>query len=250
MRLYITQSLFLSLLLVSFLFNCQRPRQSDRQTLPATPEESLKTLVEGNRRFVNNQPLHPHQSHQRISETENGQRPFAVVVTCSDSRVSPEIIFDEGIGDLFVIRTAGNLLSDLELGSIEYAVEHLHTNLAVVLGHTECGAVKAFLEGGECQGHIRQIVESLADEQEEQQILKHEGKDLLACIKGNVLHGVTQIKEAKPILSEKIEEGALMVVPMLYDVHTGAVSILREDELRSKCHVASDKTVSSSKSRK
>src|SRR5690606_26127797 len=130
----------------------------------------------------------PHQSHKRIIETQHDQHPFAVVITCSDSRVAPEIIFDEGIGDLFVIRTAGNLIGDLELGSIEYATEHLHTSLVVVLGHTECGAVKAFLEGGETCGHIKNIVETLANEEEEQQVLRHEGKNLRACIEGNILH--------------------------------------------------------------
>lgn len=195
-----------------------------------TPETALARLLAGNERFLHEKPAHPHQSHRRILETEEGQRPFAVVVTCSDSRVPPEIIFDEGIGDLFVIRTAGNLLGNLELGSIEYAVEHLGASLVVVLGHTECGAVKAFLEGGEACGHIKDIVEALAHEQEEQQVLRQKGKDLPACIKGNIQHGVAQIKNDEPVLIGKIRSGHLAVVPMLYDVHTGKVVVLHNSE--------------------
>jgi carbonic anhydrase len=190
------------------------------------PSAALAKLLAGNQRFLNGTLAHPRQTHQRVLETEGAQHPFAVVVTCSDSRVPPEIIFDEGIGDLFVIRTAGNLMDDLELGSIEYAVEHLGASLVVVLGHTECGAVKAFLEGGEACGHIKNIVEALADEAEEQQVLRQKGKDLPACIEGNILHGVAQIRQDEPVLSEKIRAGKLAVVPMLYDVHTGKVVVL------------------------
>jgi carbonic anhydrase len=129
-------------------------------------------------------------------------------------------------------------MSELELGSIEYAVEHLGVPLVVVLGHTECGAVKAFVEGGEAGGNVRKIVEALANETEEQQVLRYEGKDLRACIEGNILHGVTQIEHDEPVLTEKIHQGALSVVPMLYDVHTGKAEVLKEDELRTKHHCA------------
>ncbi|MDO8365830.1 MAG: carbonic anhydrase [Saprospiraceae bacterium] len=203
---------------------------------PSTPAAALSRLVAGNQRFVHGKSRHPHQNHRRILETEGHQHPFAVVVTCSDSRVSPEIIFDEGLGDLFVIRTAGNLMSDLELGSIEYAVEHLGASLVVVIGHTECGAVKAFLEGGKTCGHITEIVKTLAEEQEELDILRYEGKNLQACIEGNILHGLTQIKNDAPVLTEQIEHGKLSVIPMLYDVHTGEVKLLQERELREKHH--------------
>jgi len=218
------------------LMSCKAPLQTSET--PSTPGAALSTLIAGNQRFVQGKTTHPHQNLRRIKETENHQNPFAIVVTCSDSRVSPEIIFDEGIGDLFVIRTAGNLMSDLELGSIEYAVEHLGASLVVVLGHTECGAVKAFVEGGKTCGHITQIVEALAAEEEEKQVLLHEGKNLKACIEGNILHGVTQIRADEPILTEAIEKGKLSVVPMLYDVHSGKVEVLAEKELRKKHHIA------------
>lgn len=208
--------------------SCREKAPAQHAQPALVPSAALAKLLVGNERFRNETPAHPHQTHKRIIETEGAQHPFAVVVTCSDSRVPPEIIFDEGIGDLFVIRTAGNLLGDLELGSIEYAVEHLGAALVVVLGHTECGAVKAFLEGGEACGHIKAIVEALAEEQEEQQVLREKGKDLPACIEGNILHGVAQIEQAEPVLSEKIRQGKLLVVPMLYDVHTGKVAVLEQ----------------------
>ncbi len=203
----------------------------DRKNRPDNPKAALMALIEGNERFVSGQLRHPHQDRRRIHETEGGQHPFAAIVTCSDSRVPPEIIFDEGLGDLFVIRTAGNLVGDLELGSVEYAVEHLHVPLVVVLGHTECGAIKAFLEGGECHGHIRQIVEALKAEPEEQAVLQHEGKNLEACIEGNVVHGADQIRR-QPIIARQIRQNKVEVVPMVYDVHTGAIKVLSEEGWR------------------
>ncbi|MCC6413264.1 MAG: carbonic anhydrase [Saprospiraceae bacterium] len=222
---------------VLLLSNCNLEHQATTDV--HTPESALQRLEDGNRRFLVGQTKHPHQTKQRILETQNGQHPFAVVVTCSDSRVSPEIIFDEGLGDLFVIRTAGNLMSDLELGSIEYAVEHLGATLVVVLGHTECGAVKAFVEGGEACGHIKDIVDALADEQEEQQVLRLEGKNLQACIEGNILHGVKQLEQDEPVLAGKIRQNKLAVVPMIYDVHDGKVTKLNRDELQLKLNPAS-----------
>lgn len=129
-------------------------------------------LVEGNQRYMRDHPKHPHQSLKRIKELNSGQHPFAVIVSCSDSRVPPELIFDQGLGDLFVIRTAGNVIGDFELGSIEYAVEHLGANLIVVLGHDGCGAVSAFIEHKHerLNNHIQNIIDYLKDEPEEKSI--------------------------------------------------------------------------------
>jgi len=208
-------------------------KSEDKKNRSDNPKAALTALLEGNKRFVSGQLRHLHQDQQRIHETEGGQHPFAAIVSCSDSRVPPEIIFDEGIGDLFVIRTAGNLVGDLELGSIEFAVEHLHVPLVVVLGHTECGAIKAFLEGGECHGHIRQIVETLKAESEEQAVLQHEGKNLAACIEGNVVHVADQIRR-QPMIRQQIRRNKVDVVPMVYDVHTGTIKVLSEEEWRKQ----------------
>ncbi len=216
----------IGLVAYGLMLGCQSTTRV-KEKRPTTPEEGLVALLEGNERFLSGRLQHPHQTQQRVHETERDQHPFAVIVTCSDSRVPPEIVFDEGLGDLFVIRTAGNLVSDLELGSIEYAIEHLGPPLIVVLGHTECGAIKAFLEGGECHGHIRQIVETLKQEPEEQYILQKEGKNLAVCVEANVIHGVDQIRQ-QPLIAEKMAQKQVGVVPMVYDVHSGKVNVLDE----------------------
>ena len=112
-----------------------------------TGDQALQRLVEGNQRSVAGAWTHPHQSLERRAGLTKGQAPFAVILACADSRVSPEVLFDQGLGDLFVIRVAGNVIDNLGLGSLEYAAEHLHTPLIVVLGHTQCGAVQAAVAG-------------------------------------------------------------------------------------------------------
>src|SRR5688572_16994 len=124
-----------------------------------SPDEATKRLVYGNRRFVNGETQHPNQSAEHRLALAKGQAPFAVVVACSDSRVCPEIVFDQGLGDLFVIRVAGNTIGNVELGSIEYAVEHLHAKLVIVVGHEKCGAVGAAVKGGETHGHIGDLTD-------------------------------------------------------------------------------------------
>ncbi len=121
------------------------------------PDEAMKRLIYGNRRFVNGETQHPNQSAEYRLALAKGQRPYAVVVACSDSRVCPEIIFDQGLGDLFVVRVAGNTIGNVELGSIEYAVEHLGATLILVVGHEKCGAVGAAIQGGEPHGHIGDV---------------------------------------------------------------------------------------------
>ena len=142
-------------------------------------------------------------------------------MTCSDSRVSPEILFDQGLGDLFVIRNAGNLISDIDMGSIEYAVEHLHAKLIIVLGHTECGAIKAYVgdknnEYKKHLSHIDDIVETIANENEEKKIPKE--NNLNSCIIANIKHSFKMIED-NPIVKEMHTK----VVPMQYDTHNGTI---------------------------
>lgn len=185
----------------------------------------LEKLTIGNQRFLNEKSIHPHQNKKSLLENQDGQKPFAVIITCSDSRVSPEIVFDQGIGDLFVIRNAGNLISDIDMGSIEYAVEHLNTKLIVVLGHTECGAIKAYIndKDGEYKkhfNHIDDIVEMIAKENEEIEADKITPKatNYLGAINANIKHSTKLIQE-----NEIIKEHKVQVVPMQYDVHTGKI---------------------------
>ncbi|HEX5596678.1 MAG TPA: carbonic anhydrase [Micromonosporaceae bacterium] len=130
---------------------------------PATPAEALAELLAGNERFVTGSLIHPHQNAEHRTVVANGQRPFAVVFGCSDSRLAAEIIFDRGLGDLFVVRTAGHVIGPEVLGSIEYGVSVLGTPLVIVLGHDSCGAVGATREavaaGASGEGFVRDVIE-------------------------------------------------------------------------------------------
>lgn len=217
-------SVFTALAMSIWLFaGCQQHPVHDESML--TP---LQRLVAGNERFASFHPLHPDQTRQKLHDLEKGQHPFAAIVSCSDSRVPPELVFDQGLGDLFVIRTAGNVIGDFELGSIEYAVEHLGVQLVVVMGHEECGAIKAFLESDEheVEGHICHIVEAIREETEEQTILATVGKKTDPAVRANIRHGVTQIARSAPILAEKINNNKLRVVGAIYSIDDGKVEFL------------------------
>ena len=127
-----------------------------------TPDEAIHRLVEGNLRFSQGKSVHPNAGSAGVVETAtNGQHPFAAILSCSDSRVPLEILFDQGIGDIFAVRVAGNVCGVDEMGSIEYAVEHVGTPLFLVLGHTECGAVKAAASKAETHGNIKLLVDKV-----------------------------------------------------------------------------------------
>ena len=128
---------------------------------PVNPEKALAALIEGNRRYQAQHVTHPHQNAARRAELAAGQHPIAAVLSCADSRVPPEIVFDQGLGDLFVVRVAGNITDDVVLGSLEYAVEHLGVPLVVVLGHYKCGAIQAAVEGGTPHDHVASLVAAL-----------------------------------------------------------------------------------------
>jgi carbonic anhydrase len=164
---------------------------------------------------------------RRRAELATTQHPYAIIVSCSDSRVGPEIVFDQGIGDIFVVRTAGHVLDDPGLGSIEYAVEHLGTHLIVVLGHERCGAVTAAASGGEAPGHIASIVRKIQPAVAE---VKGQPGDLVEnAMRANVRHVVHELKESHPILSEFVHEGKLKVVGARFDLDTGAVELVPTD---------------------
>lgn len=188
-----------------------------------TPDAALTRLLEGNRRFVAGQLQHPSQSAARRVEIARGQHPFAVILTCADSRLAPEIIFDQGLGDLFVVRNAGNLAGDHVLGSIEYAVEHLHTPLVVVLGHSQCGAVAATVGGGEAPGHIRSIVASL--QPAVAMAKKKPGDTLENAVRINARLTAAAIGQSEPLLAHLAKAGKVRVLAARYDLTTGQVEI-------------------------
>jgi carbonic anhydrase len=189
------------------------------------PDVSLERLSRGNARASAGKALRPHQNRARRKELATGQQPFAVVVSCSDSRVPPEIIFDQGLGDLFVVRVAGNVVDDTALGSVEYAVEHLGSRLVVVLGHERCGAVKAALDGGEPHAHVASLVKAIQPAVEK--VKDAEGDKLDLAVRANVSRVVDQLRASEPVLKEAVEKGDVKVVGMRYDLDSGKVEEVR-----------------------
>jgi carbonic anhydrase len=181
-------------------------------------------LIAGNKRYAEGNPTHPNQSASRRREMAKGQNPRAAVLACADSRVSPEIVFDQGLGDLFVVRVAGNVANEHILGSLEYAVEHLGTQLIVVLGHNRCGAVGAACAGGEAPGHIGSLVDALAPAVAKIRASEAGRADLVA--KENVRMTVKSLQSCGPILAELVRQGKLEVAGAFYDLDTGAVEIV------------------------
>ena len=171
--------------------------------------------------------MHPDETLERLRELKKGQHPFAIVVSCSDSRVPAELVFDQGLGDIFSIRTAGNVIGDYELGSIEYAVEHLDCKLIVVMGHKSCGAVKAFIDSNghyEHDDHIKKIIEYIQNEQEEKKLANEDKLSIDNAINANVQHGVAFLKTAEPILKEFYDKKKITIIGAVYDIETGKVT--------------------------
>ncbi len=187
---------------------------------------TLDRLMEGNARFVNGKMQHPDGSVERRVAISTAQHPVAVVLSCSDSRVPPELVFDQGLGDLFVIRTAGNLVDSIEIASIEYAVEHLGVNLVIVLGHEKCGVIKAFLKNEPQENHIKKLMDDVAKEPEIQSALKEKGDTTDNCVRANIRHITKSLRNSGPILMEKKQAGELNIVGARYDLATGRVEMI------------------------
>jgi len=180
-------------------------------------------LMEGNSRFVSGKVLHPHQSMARLDETAQTQQPFVIVVSCSDSRVAPEVLFDQGIGDLFVIRTAGEVVTEVELGSIEYAVEHLGVGSLIVVGHKRCGAVDATLKGGDLPPNIEAVAAQIRPAVEAARFMK--GDLLDNAVRENAQVVLRKIQNT-PALSEAFHAGRLSLKAAYYDLDSGKVAAL------------------------
>ena len=199
-----------------------------------TPLDKLK---EGNERFYTGRMIHRNQDMKTVDKLTEGQAPFAVIISCSDSRVTPEIIFDQGLGDIFCVRTAGNVIGDYEEGSVEYAVEHLNTGLVVVLGHSSCGAVKAFVgykqekccdhhhHDDDHLGHIKSILEKL-DSEDGTNALHLDGDVYDNVTRANIISGVKQLRQSTPILSELYKKGEVEIIGAIYHIDSGKVEFL------------------------
>lgn len=187
------------------------------------PSQALTMLMDGNKRFVEKKRNSPNQDFTRITEVAQGQKPFACILSCADSRVPPEIIFDQGFGDIFVCRVAGNIVTPEETGSEEYGTLVLGAKVLMVLGHERCGAVKAAIEGGKLPGQIGSLVDAILPA-----VKKSEGQSgdrLENAIKANVLMQVDKLK-ASPVIADLVKEKKLLVVGAYYDLDTATVSLV------------------------
>ena len=197
---------------------------------PYAPEQALSLLKEGNARFAAGRSVHPDLGLARLREVaETGQRPFAAVLACSDSREPVELLFDRGIGDLFVIRVAGNVCSTDEIGSIEYALARLEVPLLVVLGHTDCGAVTAVALNERLPGSMPRLVDNIRmavlNTELSHPELKGEALVPLA-IEANVWQAIGDLFIRSPIAREEVKSGKLQVLGALFDIATGKVDWL------------------------
>jgi carbonic anhydrase len=184
----------------------------------------FKKLLKGNQRYVEGHSKHPNSSPYFRKKCAQGQSPPAAVLACADSRVAPEILFDQGLGDLFVTRVAGNLANPMILGSLEYAVEHLGTKLIIVLGHKRCGAVGAAVSGKALPGHLPSLTKPIAGAVKKTR--KQPGDAVDNAAKENVMRVVKKIRTCKPLLDKMVDKGTLDVIGAFYDLDTGKVEPL------------------------
>jgi carbonic anhydrase len=188
-----------------------------------TAEAALQKLKDGNDRYVLDHVEHPHEGAQRRIDLSVAQHPFAIVLGCADSRVVPELIFDQGVGDLFVLRVAGNIADDAVIASIEFAVEHLGTRLVVVLGHEKCGAVMAAISHAFSEGKLNSLISYIEPAVKASQGL---GGDVIShTVKAHANLMAQTIQSVEPILSHEVQMGTLQVIPAYYRLSTGQVEM-------------------------
>ena len=211
-------TLLLALVVMTFTMCKNQPASA-----PSTPQEALDELIAGNDRYASEKSIYPHSSMDRVAQTAPHQAPFAAVVGCSDSRVPVELLFDQGIGDIFVIRTAGNNVnSEMVMGSVDYAIEHLGVKVLLVLGHGSCGGVTgAITEGEEEHGNIGSLLSTIRED-----VSQYVGQsDSLEAAIHHHAHVQVERIIAYPHVAEKIETGELLIKQAYYDVNTGKVTI-------------------------
>ncbi len=203
-----------------------------------TADQALALLTEGNARWVANAPQAPNtDSARRADVAENGQKPFVTVITCADSRLPVERLFDRGVGDVFVVRVAGNVAGGSETGTIEYGIEHLHTPLLVVMGHTKCGAVAAAASGAELHGHLGDLIAQItpAVDRAKRANPGLTGNELAAAsVKENVWQTVFQLFKNSPECLAAVQAGKVKVVGAVCDISTGKVEWMGEHPWQSE----------------
>ncbi len=188
----------------------------DRDDL--APAQALQRLLEGNKRFASGKPKGPHRSLARVHELAGNQEPFAAILSCADSRVPVEILFDQGFGDLFVVRNAGNIATSAEFASLEFGTLVLGAKVLLVLGHSSCGAVKASIAGGAVPGQISALYQHIRP------AVNSGGGDLVKTTADNVRQQAMLLSRSSPVIAELVQQKKLLVAGGVYDLATGIVA--------------------------
>ncbi|HXD20639.1 MAG TPA: carbonic anhydrase [Vicinamibacterales bacterium] len=197
------------------------------QDKPPSAADVLAELKAGNEHHATKHYQHPHQTAARQRELTTTQHPHATILSCADSRVAPEIVFDQGLGDLFDVRVAGNIAGDAEIASIEYAADHLGVPVLVVLGHQRCGAVTAAAEPGEAPGHLPVLIAAIRPAVEQARGMP--GDTIDNAVRINVENVVRQLTGSQPVLAGLTAAGRLQVVGAVYSLDTGKIEWLPKD---------------------
>ena len=197
------------------------------QDKPPSAADVLAELKAGNEHHATKHYQHPHQTAARQRELTTTQHPHATILSCADSRVAPEIVFDQGLGDLFDVRVAGNIAGDAEIASIEYAADHLGVPVLVVLGHQRCGAVTAATEPGEAPGHLPVLIAAIRPAVEQARGMP--GDTIDNAVRINVENVVRQLTGSQPVLAGLTAAGRLQVVGAVYSLDTGKIEWLPKD---------------------
>jgi carbonic anhydrase len=192
-------------------------RVRDVAPVPTTPTDALAMLYQGNARFVEGKITAPHRNMERLKEVASGQQPFAAFLGCADSRVPIEIVFDQGFGDVFVTRIAGNVADPAIIGSLEFGVEVLGAQVLYVLGHSKCGAVSATLKGDAVPGQISTLYQHI------RRAAKDANGNLDVAIRRNVEIQAEILSEASPVLAKRIADQTLIIAGGVYDLESGKV---------------------------
>jgi len=206
-----------------------RVEQAKATEIPSTspeslsPDAALQKLMEGNQRFIQHQPQYPDQSALRLQEVAQAQHPFATILSCADSRVPAEIVFDQGIGDIFDVRIAGNIATHEAIGSIEYAVVLLGSPLLMVMGHERCGAVTAAVQNESLPGDISTFVKAIKPAVDK--VKNQPGDTVENAVVANVQYQIEKLKRSQ-LLTEQVRSGKLKIVGGRYDLDTGRVTII------------------------
>lgn len=191
---------------------------------PVNPDAALQRLMDGNKRFSQEKRSFPDQSRLRLQETATAQYPFAAILGCADSRVPVEIVFDQGLGDIFTVRVAGNVVTPHAIGSLEYAAAELGSQLIMVLGHENCGAVKAAIQGQPLPGRISTFVEDIRPAVE--RVRNNPGDVVNNSVIANVQLQVEELKQNSVLLAQLAQQNKLKIVGARYDLDSGVVTMI------------------------